>query len=351
MITRVFISFISLLFLGFLGYNFNGKKDYGKYLESYKDSPGLSLLVYKDGKIIFNKAVGFANYELSLPMKMEHSFAIASISKQFTATAILQLVEKGKISIEDEVNGYFPHVQSQIKIKHLLTHSSGISDIFLEKEFLKVYGLFLSKEKRTEYIFQNLSYHFSPGDKYEYCNVNYTLLSLLIEKISGFSFSEYLQKNIFLPLEMSASWVGASEELKKGRVSGYNINKEKLFVSANYLPFDLDWVLGAGNCYSSTSDLLKWIKGLEKNLILTQQSKNIMLTEIFLNGKEKALNAYGFSIEEKEGHKIYKKSGAINGFQSNLIWIPSKDIIVIGLTNRVDAPPSFVYEIGETLID
>ncbi|NAY93341.1 serine hydrolase [Muricauda sp. JGD-17] len=323
--------------------------NFSSYLESYKDSPGVSLLVFVHGNILFNDAAGYANFENRIPSKADHVYAVGSISKQFTAAAIMQLVERGKLDLNHRINQYFPRINGTITVKHLLEHTSGISDVFLEEKFLKVYGLYLSPEEKMDYVINNITYAFPPGTKYAYSNTGYTLLSRIVEKVSGITFSDYLAQNIFEPLEMLSTSVGNSDKLINNSASGYNIDRNGDFVPAIYLPFDLDWVLGAGNCYSTTEDLLKWIKGLEENNILSQESVNLITSKNKEGSNQKSGNAYGFKVEINNEVKVLKKSGAINGFQSNLVWIPERDIIVIGLTNRVDAAPTFVYKIGEEL--
>ncbi|MBO0322650.1 beta-lactamase family protein [Muricauda sp. CAU 1633] len=322
-------------------------------MKAYDSTPGISLLIYHKGEVIYDKSTGYANYEFEVPSDPTFSYAIGSISKQFTAVLILKLCEEKKLSLSDDISAYFknPKISNAgIKIEHLLSHTSGIKDFLYKENLMDQYTQQLPYEEIVEFLLDT-PYSFPPGEKYEYSNTNYILLAKIIEKVTSKTFSEAIAHYIIQPLKMEGTFVGSSKKLYKKTVSGYNITDQNNFVPDIYLPFSLNWVDGAGSMYSTTSDLLIWKSAIENKLLLNDESTNLLLSPYKLNNGDETGFGFGYEVENKNDIKILKKSGAINGFQSNMIWIPAEDIFVIGLTNRVDKPPKFVYEIGYMLLN
>src|SRR5687767_11330457 len=184
---------------------------------------GVTVLVSSRGKIIYKKALGMANAELNVPMQTDHIFRIASLTKQFTAIAILQLMEKGMLNFHDPVTTFIPDYPMQgsiITIEHLLTHTSGVRDYTSIKDSVQRFKLDFTPIEMISY-FKTQPMRFAPGTRYEYSNSNYFLLGYIIEKITGNTYQQYLENNFFGPLGMTGSSYANDEKVIKKRVAGY----------------------------------------------------------------------------------------------------------------------------------
>ena len=193
--------------------------------EQFKpDEPGTTVLVARQGKVIYSKALGMANMELNVPMEMDHVFWIASIGKQFTAVAILQLMEQGKLSLRDEITKFIPDYPTQgnkITIEHLLTHTSGIPTYSGMEDPEKKLAFDCTPTEVIDF-FKNLPMRFAPGTKWEYSNSGYFLLGYIIEIITGKPYAEYLEENFFRPLGMINSRFASNKNIVKNRVGAYS---------------------------------------------------------------------------------------------------------------------------------
>jgi len=325
--------------------------------ESVKTTPGMTLLIAKKGKVLFKKAYGYANYELKVPNKTNYSFAIGSLSKQFTAVAILKLAENKKISIKDKVKKYLPwfntREQDNITIEHLLTHTSGLKDFLINENFIDEFIKPFSKKNMLEYLKKEILFESKPGSEYKYNNAGYVYLSLIIEKVAGKSFDEYMSENIFNPLHLHSTFVGSPNKLVHGTVTGYNTTRDahKTILRETYLHFDLNWTMGAGSIYSSVEDMLKWDNALNTNKIISSESLNLAQTPFVLNDGSKTKYGFGFEVETKKGLKMITHSGMINGFQTNMIRIPKHRLYIVAMSNRIDFAPNFIYKLAKRLLE
>ena len=184
---------------------------------------GAAVIVVKDGQTLFRKGYGMANLELSVPVRPEMVFRLGSITKQFTAAAILMLAQQGKLAVTDDVTRFLPDYPSggrKVTIDHLLTHTSGIKSYTGMPEFWKTQGQDASVSEMIDF-FKKEPFEFEPGEKWNYNNSGYFLLGAIIEKVSGQPYGEFVLKNIFLPLGMTHSFYGDNEPVIAGRVSGY----------------------------------------------------------------------------------------------------------------------------------
>src|ERR1700749_178445 len=197
--------------------------------------PGAAIIVVKNGQVIFRKGYGLANLELNMPVRPEMVFRIASITKQFTAVAVMMLVEQGKLSLQDSITKFFPDYPTDgktITIENLLTHTSGVKD-YLEK----LWPQRMREDFRPESLidlFRNEGLEFEPGTKESYSNSNYVLLGVIIEKLSGKEYGQFIEENIFKPLGMKHSYYERVQEIIPNRVSGYARVSEG-FVNAAYV--------------------------------------------------------------------------------------------------------------------
>jgi CubicO group peptidase (beta-lactamase class C family) len=193
--------------------------------------PGLSIAVVRDGKILKSRGYGLAHAELKAAVTEETVFEIGSMTKQFTATAIMTLVEEGKVGLDDRINKYLsnvPEAWSAITVRHLLTHSSGIQNYLDLPEFPDIHRDGLSHDEITKLFFQRLKLEFKPGETWAYTNSGYLLLGNIIEKVSGKSYCEFLDERIFQPLAMKTTRSSEPKAIIPNRASGYSWREGKL---------------------------------------------------------------------------------------------------------------------------
>ena len=301
------------------------------------DEAGAAVIVVKDGQTLLRKGYGMANLELSVPVRPEMVFRLGSITKQFTAAAILMLAQQGKLSVTDDVTRFLPDYPSggrKVTIDHLLTHTSGIKSYTGMPEFWKTQGQDASVSEMIDF-FKGEPFEFEPGEKWNYNNSGYFLLGAIIEKISGQPYGEFVLKNIFLPLGMTHSFYGDHEPLIAGRVSGYGRDGERT-TNAVYLSMKKPY--SAGSLLSSVDDLALWDASLYTDKLLTEDSRRRLVTPYVLRDGKNTHYAYGFGIGEYEGHPVVSHGGGINGFLTYALRMPADHVYVALLTNRDWAP-------------
>ncbi|MGD1045061.1 MAG: serine hydrolase domain-containing protein [Bacteroidota bacterium] len=297
------------------------------------DEPGCVVLVARKRQIIYEKAFGMADLELSVPNNVNMVFEIGSITKQFTAVAIMQLVEQGKISLQDPINKFiedYPTHGYTITIENLLTHTSGIKDYWKMKEFDST---FWRKDYTTsEFInfFKNEPMDFAPGTNLHYSNSGFCLLGYIIEKVSGMTYAKYIEENIFKPAGMKNSYYGNFSKIIKNRAKGYQIGAEGI-KNANYISWTV--VYSAGSLMSIVEDFLKYYQALNSFKLIKKESLEKTRTSYKLsNGKETGYG-YGIGVGNVMGSPIVGHAGGIFGFYSNQLYFPNEDVSVIIFTN------------------
>lgn len=301
--------------------------------EQFKtNEPGATALVARKGKIIYEKAFGMANLELDVPMKTDNVFRIGSLTKQFTAVAILQLIEQGKLNLQDEITRFIPDypVQgSKITIEHLLTHTSGIQNYTAMKDYHERMMLDL---KPTEMIdhFKNEPLRFAPGTKWNYSNSNYFLLGYIIEIISGKTYAEYLEEHIFNPTGMTKSLYSSDIKLVKDRVGAYS-KAETGFENA--LPISSTQPYAAGSIQSTVEDLLKWNQALHAYKLIKKESLDKAFTNYKLTDGKESNYGFGFRFGNIYESPSIWHGGGINGFVTMEIYLPKEDVFVVLLAN------------------
>lgn len=286
-----------------------------------------SILVAKNGKPVLSNAYGMANYELNVPNRPDTIFRLGSITKQFTATAIMQLQEKGRLSVNDSICKYLENCPSKweaITIRNMLTHTSGIPDYTSQPDFKKSASQPLTNAELIA-RFKDMPLEFAPGERYRYSNTAYNLLGAIIEKISAKTYADYLQENIFSPLGMKNTGYDVSGRVIKNRAAGYLIGDGSIN-NADFLDMSIPY--SAGALYSTTGDLLKWDQAIETGKILSPRS----LSEMFTPFKKDY--GYGFGITEYFGHKEIYHGGGIFGFATQLTRFPDDKVTIIVLSNN-----------------
>lgn len=300
--------------------------------------PGLSIAVVRDGRIAKSRGYGLANVELNAPITEDTVFEIGSITKQFTATAIMMLVEQGKVGLDDKITEYLsgvPKTWGAITIRNLLTHSSGI------QEYLTVPDLFsdtarpgLSHDDIAKIFFKRLQLEFQPGETWAYSNSGYLLLGNIIEKASGKTYWEFLDERIFKPLGMNATRSSEPRAIIPNRASGYEWHKNRL---ENRTALTEN-AYAAGSIVSTVRDMAKWDAALYTEKLLKKSSLDQMWTPYKADGGATAPMNYGFGWEVNtyHRHRVISHSGGTPGFSSIIYRFVADGLTVIVLTNHAD---------------
>lgn len=298
-----------------------------------------SILVSENGAAIYKQGLGFANMEWDIPNQPNTKHRLGSITKQFTAMLIMQLVEQDKIDLNATVTKYLSDYPKKngdkITIHHLLAHSSGIPNYTSIRNFMK--GKSRNPYTPEEFIavFSDLPLEFKPGKEYAYSNSGYFLLGVIIEKVSGKSYEENLQENIFAPLNMTNSGFDHYTTILKNRSSGYERNGNTSYENARYL--DMSVPFSAGSIYSTVEDLFLWDQALYTDQILSTKYRDLMFTPQMPTFR--GSYAYGWVIMEaplgynNDNLKIYNHSGGINGYNSLITRFPTDNSMVVLLSN------------------
>lgn len=292
-----------------------------------------SVLVAREGKPLFDRSYGMASIEFDVPNTSATIFRIASLTKQFTAMAILQLQERGKLKVGDPVCRYLadcPASWQPITLRHLLTHTSGIRNVSSLPDWDENLGLKRYRHADFVDLFRGLPLEFTPGEKYTYSNSGYYLLGLVIERASGKPYAQYLQEAIFTPLQMRHTAYTENREIVAGRASGY-YSRGAQIVAAPYI--DPTTTYAAGGITSTTGDLLRWDQALYTDKLASRRSRDEMFTP-FKEGY-----AYGWRVGEKFGRHTAEHSGSLNGFSSYILRFPDQwaTVIVLGNGDRMSA--------------
>ena len=294
------------------------------------DKPGATVLVAKEGEVLYYKAFGMANMELDVPMKPEMIFEIGSITKQFTAVCILMLMEEGKLSLDDDITKFiedYPTHGHTITIHHLLTHTSGVKSYTEVAEIWERVRLDHSPEELID-IFKNQPMDFSPGEKYMYNNSAYFILGYIIEKVSEISYPEFIEKNIFEPLGMNNSYYGSKISIIKNRAYGYQ-KQDDSFANAEY--FSHTNSFAAGSIMSTVDDMFIWNIAINEYKIVSKESLDKAYTNYTLNNGDPINYGYGWSLSEINGSPTLEHGGGIFGYLTNGIYLHVFENVVVGL--------------------
>lgn len=306
------------------------------------DIPGAAVIVVKNGQVIFRKGYGLANLELNVPIRPEMVFRLCSITKQFTAVAIMMLVEQGKLSLDDDITKFFPDYPTggkRITVENLLTHTSGIKD-YLEKLWPQRMREDFRPERLID-LFKHDGLEFEPGTKESYSNSNYVLLGVIIEKLSGKEYGQFIEDNIFKPLGMKHSYYETVQEIIPNRVSGYARVGEG-FVNAAYV--SMPQLYAAGGLCSSVDDLALWDTAMYSDKLLKHGSWERIFTPYKLANGENADYGYGWAINQFEGRAIASHTGGIPGFTTYVLHMPVDHVYVAILSNdrTAEVQPEYV---------
>jgi CubicO group peptidase (beta-lactamase class C family) len=303
------------------------------------ESPGAAVLVSQRGEILFEKGYGYANLEHRVPVTPETKFRIGSITKQFTAAAILLLQEQGKLSVDDPLSKFIPDFPrgDEVRIHHLLHHDSGIRSYTDKPDFFKTVTVAIEPGELIN-SFKTDPFDFSPGQGWHYNNSGYFLLGYIIAQVSGQSYADFLKTHIFDPLQMHDTGVHDAQDILSDEATGYAYEQGRLRKA-------LDWNMsragGAGALYSTVEDLHRWNEGVFEGRVLNDESLKAALTPVQLRDGVTGLSyGYGWVIGEFRGLKEIQHGGGLNGFVSQLARYPEHDFTVTVLANAAPAGPS-----------
>jgi D-alanyl-D-alanine carboxypeptidase len=295
-----------------------------------REIPGLALAIAKNGELR-TTAYGVANLEWKIPATPETVFEIGSVTKQFTAAAIMLLVQEGKLALNDPIAKHLTETPSHwanITVRHLLNHTSGI------KNYTGIDKGFELTERLTEEQFVKLigtyPLDFEPGDSWKYCNSAYNLLGYIVENLSGKKYMEFLGERIFTPLQMNTTTNREPGNVIPFRASGYEKNKKGEFINRDY---DLTDIFSAGAIVSTVGDMAKWDAALYSEKILTASSKQEMWTATKLNKDGSKNYGLGWYVATFNGRKNIWHSGSTSGFSASFQRFPDDNLTIIVLCN------------------
>ena len=306
------------------------------YLQAYLNTGYFmgSVLVSRQGEILLNKGYGMANLEYDLPNTPQTKFRLASLTKQFTAAAILQLQGQDLLDVNDRVATYlpdYPHGE-QITIAQLLNHTAGIPNFTSFEDYQTKKRIPVKIDELICY-FSDRYLEFTPGDRFSYSNSGYIVLTKIIETVSDRSYEDYLQQYIFNPLEMKDSGYDRRKDVLKNRASGY-VSTSQGYQNAEYI--DMSIPSGAGGLYSTVGDLAKWERSLYTDIILKQSSRDAMFNSrvtIPLDDNKQIEHSYGWLIDTQYNRCRLSSNGGIEGFVTHIARYPDEQIAIIILMN------------------
>ena len=298
------------------------------------NSPGAAILIARGDSVLYRKAFGLANLELNVPMKPEHVFQLASITKQFTSVAVLILMEQGKLSLQDPLSKYIADYPrgTEITLHHLLNHTSGIKDYTRIPELRNRTRLDMTPEELIN-TFKNLPLEFEPNEKYDYSNSGYVLLGYIIEQLSGMSYGEFIKANIFDKLGMNNSYYADNYRVVANKAYGYQFYGGS-YENAEYMSPTFPYA--AGSLMSTVDDMFLWNKAIHNNTLISEESKRRAFKNYTLANGKPDNYGYGWFINEIAGITTLEHQGGINGFTTSGIYLPDENIFSIVLTNLDD---------------
>ncbi len=295
-----------------------------------------TVLVAEAGKVIYQKGFGYANMDTKDPLEPKSNFRLASVSKQFTAMCIMMLKEQGKLDYDDNFRKYIPELRYEgITIRHLLWHTSGVPDyVELMDKLWAPNEYYVNDDVLKMMAKHHPEKVFEPGEKYEYSNTGYVLLASIVERVSGVSFKEFVQQNIFDRIGMSSSVVPVGEkdfEEMADRVYGYDMTEDWGYVDNDFNHYN---AYGDGGLYSNLIDLFKWNEALYTEKLVKQETLKEAYKPYVLNNGFVGDYGFGWSVRDIDSNKIVSHSGGWVGFLTHIFRDITNKHCVIVLTNR-----------------
>jgi D-alanyl-D-alanine carboxypeptidase len=298
--------------------------------------PSASIAVVQNGRIAYVQAYGNSRVSPKTAARPEMRYSIGSVSKQFTATAVLMLAEEGKLSLEDPVSRFFPDLTraNEVTIRELLSHTSGYQDYY-PQDYLPRFMLQPTTAEQILDLWAKKSLDFDPGTKYQYSNTNYVIAGLVIEKASGMPLLEFLQKRIFSPLKMES--VSDIDQKKLGHADAAGYMRYGLGPLRPAPPEATGWLFAMGELAMSVEDLAKWNIALLNQSLLRPASYQEMETAVRLKNGDPTRYGLGLEISTQNGRRVLEHGGEVAGFTSENMVYPDHRVAITVLTNEDSA--------------
>jgi len=291
--------------------------------------PGVSLAIVQNATLVYAKGYGYSNLEHQVPVKPETIFQSGSVGKQFTATAVMMLVEEGKVSLDEKISKYLgeiPEAWQNITVRHLLTHTSGLTDYPDDFDFRRDYT-----EEELLKRAQAIKPDFKPGEKWQYSNLGYLTLGILIHKVTGQFYGDFLQERVFKPLGMTTTRIISEADIIPNRAAGYHLVKDEL-KNQNWVSPSLN-TTADGALYFTVLDMAKWDAALYGERLVKKTSLQQMWTPVRLNNNTTYDYGFGWGFAQINGHRIIEHGGAWQGFTSYIGRYVDDKVTVIVLDN------------------
>lgn len=296
-------------------------------------TPGVAVMVIQEGQIVHSKGYGLARLDSKEPVDANTAFDLASMSKQFTAMAVMILAERGKLSYEDSVSKFFPEFPAyarKITIRHLLNHTSGLVDAINPKWFKAGYEP--TSRDLGKLMAQERTVNFEPGEKFEYNNAGYVLLALIVEKVSGQRFARFMQENVFKPLSMNNTLIWDESKPKVEHLAISYAPADNGFKSIDYLS-DV-YLYGPKGVVTTAADLYKWNEALETEKLVKATTLRQAFTPSKLNNGTESPYGFGWAMGKEGGLDVVEHGGGYLGYRTNIKRYPGQRTTVILLANN-----------------
>ena len=307
---------------------------------------GFTIGVKRGGDLLMVKGYGAADMEQGVPANAETVYRIGSLTKQFTAAAVMQLVEDGRIDVDQSIAAYIPDYRlhgQEVTVRHLLTHTSGIrSYTDLGDAFWLEASLYDLSHAGMRALFEDEPFDFAPGEDYRYNNSAFYLLGMIIEVASGESYADYLDENIFKPLGLTRSSYCHEKQIIPGRAQGYEQFEGAL---VNDRPISMNTPGAAGALCSTVPDLLSWTAALRSGRVVTAESYDAMTTSAQLNDGSATGYGFGLGVRTLGEHVRIVHTGGINGFSTVMAHYPDDDLDIVILSNTSSRTPAEMEQI------
>jgi CubicO group peptidase (beta-lactamase class C family) len=320
--------------------------------------PGISLAVCRDGALITSSGYGLANVELDVPVTPETIFQTGSVGKQFTSMAIMMLVEERKIGLDDKISKYIresPQAWHAVTVRNLLTHTSGIADYGGEENTMGKGVINFRKDYTEEELigaFAKMPMDFAPGEKWSYSNTGYVLLGIIIHRVTGEFYGDFLQQRIFKPLGMTSTQIISEADIVPHRSNGYRLVSGKLK--------NQDWVAPSlnttadGALYTNVLDLAKWDAALYTTKLISAASFETMWSPVKLNNGKTYPYGFGWDLAPRDGQRAVSHEGAWQGFTMSIARYLDQHLTVIIMTNldsNNSKPEKIVDEVAKIYLE
>lgn len=309
--------------------------DFNAVLEAHHQANQFmgTVVILKDGQRVFEKAIGKANLEFDVPAGMQTVYEIGSITKSFTAAAILKLQEQGKLKVSDPVSTFLPGFPNgdRITLHHLLTHTSGLQSFTGFPDFLETQKLQKTQDQLID-SFKNLPLEFEPGDRFQYSNSGFTLLGKVIEVASGQPYQDYITENILSPLGFKQLQFHSRLDLVPNRATGYVPDGISYRLPESH---NVEIAGPAGGLFATANELALWLPSLSEGKVLGPEGVKAFTTAQVHIGNEPGFQNYGYGVGVGSfaGKKVLAHGGNINGFNAMMLYFPEEKLSIVALSN------------------